>query len=161
MIPTKQDVEKAFFEAMAAGYAQSIKKTPIPDLPGSKAIISVDGHFRVVDYWLVTANSNKSTGSTTIWFDEQPVWVMHYGGWYDKDVIPFLKKCLHRAYVEERKFYGGRGPTEVKDRDLRYNNEIDRNDFFNARGEEFVYDFSGDDKKCRGFHWYRCMSLLP
>lgn len=151
-----RSVQNAFFEAMGAGWAQNVQKIKLPELPGSKGIPFVWGDFRVLDCYLVTPHSDRSAGITTIWHQDQPVWIMHYGGWYAKVAIPFLKSCLHRAYVDERRFYGGRGPAFVRDERFTYVNQIERNDFGNFAGEERVFDLN---EQCLGYHWYRGMSL--
>lgn len=71
--------------------------------------------------------------------------------------IPFLKQCLRRAYVDEQRFYGGRGPSFVRDERFTYVNRIERNDFGDFMGEERIFDLS---EQCFGYHWYRGMSLL-
>lgn len=157
MKPDIRSVEDAFFAAMAAGWAQQkIEKIKVSDFPGSKAIPFVHGDFKVLDCYLVTPESDMSTGWTTIWHLGQPVWIMYYGGKYAKIAIPFLKQCLRRAYMDERRFYGGRGPTFVRDDRFTYVNRIERNDFGNFAGEEQVFDLS---EQPLGYHWYRGMSL--
>lgn len=147
----------AFFAAMANGYAEDAPKTAIPELPGAKAIHFECGDYLVVDYYFTTHLSDKSAGQTMMWRRGHPRWVMCYGGWYAKVAIPFLKECLHRAYVTERRFYGGRGPFVVRGERFTYVNTVRRNHFEDFEGEERVSDFSGQD--C-GYHWYRGMSLL-
>ena len=107
---------------------------------------------------MVNQNSDISAGTKTIWVKDQPVWIMHYGGWYKKEAIPFLKSCLQRAYVEERRFYGGRGPYFVHDKKFAYVNKIERNDFADFAGEERIFYYVSEQPL--GYHWYRGMSLL-
>lgn len=152
-----RDVEDAFFEAMANGYAQGVQKVEISDLPGSKAITFKSGDYTVMDFYFVNLLSDKSVGQTVIWYQSVPVWTMHYGGCYAKIAIPFLKQCLHRAYVDERRFYGGRGPFFVRDERFTYVNQVRRDSFDNFEGEERVYDLS---EQYLGYHWYRGMSLI-
>ena len=86
---------------------------------------------------------------------------MHYGGWYEKEVKPFLISALYNAYMIERKFYGGRGPVvfdSVGFPDWVYRNSITQNSFGQFAGEEKIH--THDDQRCLGFHWYRGMSLL-
>jgi len=144
-------IQKIFFDAMRRGWAYDncAKKIEVPQFPGSKAISFEQGPFRVVDCYMT--NFNFSTGITTIWFREKPVWMMHYGGWYEKEAIPFLKFCLRRAYIE-RHFYGGRGPNFMRDDRFTYVNRIEHNNFRDFAGEERIFDLS---EKCLGYHWYR------
>ncbi len=157
MAPTLESIQHAFFEAMSNGWAQNVQKIKVEEFPSSKAIPFVFGSFRVLDTYLVTPYSNKSAGLTVIWYQDEPVWIMHYGGRYDKVAIPFLKTCLYRAYIFERRFYGGRGPVFVRDEYYTYVNMIDKNEFADFAGEEQVFDL---DNRCLGYHWYRGMSLL-
>jgi len=104
MFPDLRGIEHAFFEAMASGYAQNVKKDTIDCLPHSKVIAFELGDYMVVDFYFTTPRSDKGVGQTVIWHQNVPVWTMHYGGWYAKIAIPFLRECLHRAYVQECRF---------------------------------------------------------
>lgn len=150
-------IQEAFFEAMANGYAQNAKKDTIDELPYSKVIDSKLDDYRVVDFYFTTPHSDKSVGQTIIWHHGVPVWTMHYGGRYAKIAIPFLKECLKRAYVQERRFYGGRGPYFVRGERFTYVNNVERKSFADFQGEERVFDL---DEQPLGYHWYRGMSLL-
>ncbi len=132
-------VKTFFFEAMKSGYVIPVPKIPIHDLPGSKSIPFKQGEFSLLDYYFVNPWSNSSYGTTVIWIAEKPIWVMHYGGWYKKSVIPFLKRALARNY-EQSIFLGGRGPErlEGEDHTLQYLNRVEQNDFSNFRGYEYI-----------------------
>ncbi len=157
MKPTLDEIQKVFFDAMANGWAQGVQEISISEFPGTKAIPFVSGDFRVLDCYTVTPYSNKSTGTITIWHQNQPVWVMHYGGWYVVQAIPFLKSCLHQAYVK-RRFYGGRGPSYVQDTEFIYLNTVDRNYFEDFAGTERILDTRR--RWHFGYHWYRGMWLV-
>jgi hypothetical protein len=157
MLAELRGIEHAFFEAMANGYAQNVQKTVIAELPGSKVIPFELGDYKVVDFYFTTPHSDKSVGQTVIWHQDVPVWTMHYGGRYAKSAIPFLKECLHRAYVQERRFYGGRGPYFVRGDRFTYVNQVQQSSFADFEGDEQVFDLS---EQALGHHWYRGMSLL-
>jgi hypothetical protein len=157
MLNEMEGIQHAFFEAMAHGYAQDVKKATIPAMPYSKVIPFKIGDYRVSDFYLSSQFSDMSSGQTIIWHKGVPVWTMHYGGRYAEIAIPFLKECLNRAYVKERRFYGGRGPYFVQEGRFTYVNRIVRESFANFEGEERIYDLS---EQCFGYHWYRGMSLL-
>lgn len=150
-----ESIQNKFFDAMAHGWAcnADAKKIEVPQFPGSKGILYEHGQFRVLDFYMT--HFNFSTGTTIIWFRGKPLWVMHYGGRYEKEAIPFLKSCLHRAY-SERRFYGGRGPYFMKNDRFTYVNRIEHNNFREFAGEERVFN---SDEQCLGYHWYRGMSL--
>ncbi|MEK7511313.1 MAG: DUF5680 domain-containing protein [Patescibacteria group bacterium] len=157
-----QDIERAFFNAMAAGWAQDTEKSAGTDFPHMKLISFADGDYQVVDGYLSPPQEARrgdgfSAGMTVISESGIPVWTMQYGGRYAKQAIPFLKECLHRAYVKERLFYGGRGPHFVRGDRFTYVNNIVQTGFNNFSGEEYVYDLN---EQCMGFHWYRGMALL-
>ena len=136
-------IQDFFFEAMKSGWAQPVPKIPLPEqFYGGKAIPyrrEVQDGFYLLDYYFVNPDSNYSYGTTVIWFDDKPVWMMHYGGWYDEKVIPFLKRALARNY-NENVFLGGRGPErlEGEDHTLQYLNRVEKNDFSDFRGCEEI-----------------------
>lgn len=152
-------VKKIFLKAKACGWSADAEKIESIEFPNSKIIPFFLGDFRMIDHYVVNPNSDMSAGTTTIWHKDRPVWVMNYGGYYKKEAIPFLKSCLQRAYVKERRFYGGRGPKFVKDERFTYVNRIEKNDFIDFAGEEEIVD-SNFNQRCFGYHWYRGMSLL-
>jgi len=143
-----EEIKAFFFEAMRAGWATSAQKQPILGLTGSKSISFKKHGLILVDYYFVNPGSSHSYGTTLILamedmprfgFVERPVWVMHYGGWYDKRVIPFLKRTLMHNY-NEGVFMGGRGQErlEGEDHTLQYVNKVEQNDFSNFRGDEQI-----------------------
>ncbi len=137
-------IELFFFEAMRQGWATPRPKLPIPDLPGSKSLpLFSAGEYSLLDYYFVAPNSNTSYGTTIIWVAQRPVWVMHYGGWYDKKVIPFLKRALRYNY-DANIFLGGRGPKqrEGEDHTLQYINNVENNSFEKFRGYEYIISTS-------------------
>lgn len=136
---TRGMIQSFFFEAMKSGWAVPVPKVPIANLPGSKSIPFTRGVFSLLDYYFISPGSNSSYGTTVIWVAENPVWVMHYGGWYDKRVIPFLKRALARNY-EQNIFLGGRGPESLEgdDHTLQYLNHVEQNDFGGFRGREYI-----------------------
>ena len=111
-----EGAQKAFFEAMLDGYAggDNRKSAKVKGEDGYTTITytSKDGECKVVDRYCTTPLSDKSCGTTTIFYENGsvwvPVWWMSYGGRYPKRVIPFLKESLKWAY-EMRDFCGGRG----------------------------------------------------
>jgi len=133
------DIVAFFFEAMMQGWAMPVPKTPVPGLPGSKSIPFRLGEYSLLDYYFVAPGSESSYGTTVIWVAERPVWVMHYGGWYNEGVIPFLKRALMRNY-KDGIFLGGRGPErlEGEDHTLQYLNRVKQNDFGSFRGYEHI-----------------------
>lgn len=137
-------IKTAFFDAMVHGYADpNTKKAPVPGLPGSKSIMYQSGEFVVMDCYFVREGSNVSSGFTLITKDGIPVWVMHYGGWYEKEAIPFLKSALMAAY-QEGEFFGGRGPVEFMDKKevFIYKNAGSFGDssFSDFRGSEKIFE---------------------
>ena len=138
-----QTIEQFFFEAMKSGWAMPVPKVPIPSLPGSKSIPFRIGEYSLLDYYFVAPGSDSSYGTTVIWIANRPVWVMHYGGWYKKEVIPFLKAALRMAYSQNQ-FIGGRGPQRYKNchYPFLYCNDVGwiQCTFENFHGLEYVLD---------------------
>ena len=135
-------IEAFFFEAMQEGWATPAKKMPIAGLPGAKSIPFKKGDLSLLDYYLVNPDNQSSYGTTVIWLAEKPVWVMHYGGFYSKSVIPFLKRALQHTYSRTN-FIGGRGPEEYREvgNNLIYQNKPNYTEFGFAcfSGREVVF----------------------
>lgn len=116
-------VQQFFFKAMVEGWATNTPKIKVADMPGYKAIYFKDGNYSLMDRYCVTPLSNKSAGTTTIWFNDIPVWVMNYGGYYEEEVIDFLKRMLGKTY-QASEFIGGRGPWTYVQEDFAYRTHI-------------------------------------
>ncbi len=144
---------------MLAGWAGGAEARSVPDKPGFKQTDYEDGDFLVLDEYGKGRGSNLSTGTTTIWYFDEPVWVMTYGGRYRDDEIPFLKDVLVCAY-RKGEFHGCRGDSCAASGGsaLIYSNSY-RGDFNNFEGDESVSARYSHD--VLGYHWYRGMSLLP
>ncbi len=152
----EEKIKKFFFRAMMAGWVNDDKKTTIANMPGYKQIPFREGNFFLLDRYCVNHSSQKSAGTTTIWFENNPVWVMNYNGFYDKCVFAFLKSILCRTYTDQQ-FYGGRGPFIYIEGSLIYINELKLNDFSKFEGHEKVIDMKFG---LRGEHEFSGMSLL-
>ena len=114
-------------------------------------------NLTLVDRYFVLPKSDKSSGQTIIFRDEFPLWIMSYEGYYLDDAIDFLKTCLRKAYCEEKRFYGGRGPIVVQNstQNHSYFNSIIRSEFEDFAGEERII-FNGI---VVGRHSYRGMLM--
>ncbi len=149
-------IQGFFFEAMRAGYAaKNSEETSIAELPGYKVVTYRKDDLRLVDMWCTNPNSNKSAGTTTIWFKDEPLWIMQYGGEYKQDAIPVLKEALLKAY-EHNIFAGGRGPVTFQKNRLLYDNNVTKNFFGNFEGQEVI---SSEGGIVLGYHDYRGMFL--
>jgi hypothetical protein len=153
-----EQIQEFFFKAMMEGWAIGGQKFKIPEMPGYKAISFQDGGFYLLDFYCVTPNSLRSAGTTTIWFQDIPVWIMNYGGYYaGKGVMAFLKRALCQAY-EAREFVGGRGPHVYSDDQFIYVNQPRPNCSSKFEGREEI--FSATRNFSFGYHEYWGMSLL-
>jgi hypothetical protein len=157
--PSIQSVQEFFFDAMVKGYARfGVHALEIAEMPEYKAVPFRIGDFSILDLWSVNPSSQKSAGTTTIWFQDLPVWVMSYGGLYTKNwMIVFLKRALLHAY-EARQFIGGRGPLVYNENPLVYVNHPRLSYFARFEGHEEIFDTNGENSL--GFHDYWGMSLL-
>lgn len=156
LYPTEEEIMKIFFMSKEEGWASGKKGEPLMTA-GFKKITFEHENYTVDDCWSNTLDSNKSSGATTIWYKHFPVWQMQYMGWYEKDVILFLKKCLMKAY-SKKIFLGGRGLENVSKDKLFYLNTIFCNKFIDFSGEEKIYDTSTCD--LLGCHKYQGMILI-
>lgn len=149
-------VQQFFFKAMIRGWAAGVQKIKIAEMPGYKAIPFQEGEFRLLDCYCVNPHSQMSAGTTTIWFQGVPVWVMNYGGYYEERAILFLKRALLETY-EAQRFVGGRGPIMYSEGPLVYVNTPRLNGFVGFEGHEKVFDLAGVQL---GYHTYSGMGLV-
>ncbi len=153
------EVRSFFFMAMSEGWAAAgDKKIVIADMPGYKALSFRDGDFYLLDRYCVNPNTLKSAGTTTIWFQGIPVWVMNYGGFYEEEEIAFLKRALLWTY-QRCIFVGCRGLNgyvEGLESSLLYVNHF-RGDFARFDGHEEI--FRVKNGASLGFHEYEGMSM--
>jgi len=152
--------KKRFMEArggsVGEGYVRvkKVETRQITELPGYKCFEFIKGDFRVLDAFCVRPGSSVSHGFTTIWYRGVPIWIMHYGGLYPKQYIPFLKAVLRQTY-EQSHFVGGRGAPLKNGIDsfkgYQYINKVfENNDFSEFSGEEYILDVGVQV----GFHKY-------
>ena len=158
-----EKAQEIFFKGMIQGYAGSntLSKKTIPLLPGSKVVPTFEeGGFTLIDYYFTYPNSTKSFGTTLISCTDgilvRPVWIMHYGGWYSKEAIPFLKEILRVAYSKNF-FSGGRGISPSQSSSFLYMNKIEKNEFSDFKGVEEIYNGKGT---FLGSHQYFGGSLI-
>ena len=154
-----EQTEEFFFEAMRHGWASGEAKFVTKNFSGWKEKTWVFTHpnfvgFVLVDSFRTFADSRVSEGRKSIYYNNgQPIWYMNYGGWYDKEVMAFLKEALMIAY-KANQFVGGRGPDDIyvsNFQGLLYNNRVQLRTFVNFSGIEFVTDSFGAS---RGEHFY-------
>lgn len=112
-----------FFTAMLVGYVSGNKKFIRKTNDGHIVIEVIKGKFKLVDSYFKNPHSIFSSGTTTIYYDGVPVWIMHYGGWYIKEVIPFLKMNMETCY-RAKIFHGGRGILNYKGEGYIYKNNV-------------------------------------
>ena len=125
-------IEKCFFKGMKRGWASGAKAKPDFPFNGAKGYVyyplatrKFDQHLDslvLFDYFFVHPESRASYGTTIILYRGSSVWIMNYGGCYDKEAIPIVKKSLMAAY-NNNCFLGGRG-VDMVDGDLEYENNI-------------------------------------
>jgi len=152
-----QVAELHFLVAMKIGWAAGVRGTDVPDMPNYREIVYKKDGFKVADRFCVS-KEGKSAGTTTIWYFDEPIWVMNYGGFYRKEDIPFLRRALMANY-EFNNFFGGRGPDIFTDqnREIAYSNySVYASTFSSFSGKECIHD----SKKTLGWHEYWGMALI-
>jgi len=154
-------IQEFFFKAMIEGWVSGGKEVSIPAFPGFKVIAYERENLRLIDMWTkIVEGSDKSSGVTTIFQNDQPVWIMHYGGSYPKDVTFFVKTALQNAYRNKR-FCWGRGPESfhISGDDTEYIN-MGHGDFNSFEGREELFGKNRNGKRdLLGYHKYWGMSL--
>jgi len=165
---TLEMIERVFWLGACRGYASEkpAKKTFFPLLPGWKGFDFQYGRFVYRDTYTAFPLNDSSSGSTTIWFDQTPVWTMSYGGCYKKKAIPFLKLALLSA-IEKKVFLGGRGECYFVDKNypsFYYHNQPHTDlGFVEFSGrEEILYDGGPTNQlhENLGYQWYQGMTMI-
>lgn len=151
------DIQKFFFNAMVDGWAVSGKESTTPDMPQYYSIWFTEGEWTLLDRYCTTPLGPKSAGTTTIWYQQTPVWVMNYGGLYEDRAIPVLQHAIAESY-NTRAFAGGRGPRVFSEGNFRYTNDVRMSDFAKFEGREEIIDTQTNT--VLGWHEYWGMSLL-
>jgi len=156
---TLDKIQEFFFRAMLQGWVADAPRIDMPRMPGYKASFFEEGSFYLLDCWC-NLPSGKSSGTTNIFHKDVPVWVMTYGGYYQRNVSAFVKEALQAAY-QEQEFFGGRGPLRYEKREkypFSYRNNPSMGGLFERFfGKEIVYDL---ESRVVGYHTYHGMSLL-
>ena len=165
------NAQNAFFEAMCSGYAagssDGIKR--VIELPGAELIRVVAGLYLVTDCWHTNDASGNSFGTTIISEGNNPIWMMHYWGQYEKFVTPFLKRALLAGYEVgfssankySPPFMGCRGPRtfEIASDPLLYMNIPEEGSTFSRfSGQEQIV--LTPDGSVQGWHKYHGFSLI-
>ena len=155
------EIQSFFFRAMLNGWINDDRKPwlipPGGVLPGFKGFYFPNGALDLMDQWSKSSKSGKSAGQTIIWHNQTPIWIMHYGGVYKKEALPFLKEVLRKTYSEET-FFGGRGSAQIFGDKLTYVNSVEKDSFTMFSGHEEIIE--NDDFRQLGFHDYWGMSLI-
>lgn len=121
-----------FHNRMAAQCYANEESSPMPssEIPGGNIMTRSEGSLGYHDMWFTGTNGNLgvSAGNSILSFDQVPVWVLQYSGWYDKKderVLKVLKEALLAGYTKDES-QGGRGPDMFfsQDRVYTYENTI-------------------------------------
>ncbi|HBI25394.1 MAG: hypothetical protein UT41_C0001G0495 [Candidatus Wolfebacteria bacterium GW2011_GWC2_39_22] len=158
-----REAKGIFFKAMLAGWVgEDLGSCKMEDENNGVAIEFIDGDYRVLDRYYTTPYSEASFGTTIIFYQGNPIWMMHYAGLYKGiEAVRFLREVLAKAY-QAKEFFGGRGCSMFADyaRALWYTNAIekDRDDFQYFKGREEITGMDGLTKL--GFHEYSGRSLF-
>ena len=153
--------KNTFFDAMLAGYAgKGAKARPIARLPGSHVIEYSSGPWKVVDVYHTTLGE-MSYGTTHLFFEAVPVWMMHYWGEYPKEMIPTLKRALSSAY-QNGFWNGGRGPEWFNDDEFTYHNDVGLGSCFEviSSGKETIVRSGEEERGAVGYHRYNSLWLI-
>lgn len=154
-----EDAQGVFFLAMQSGYINNPRKGTICALPGSNVIEFNHGKWRLLDVYATTPRSNMSAGTTHLWYEGIPVWMMQYMGEYQEEAIPTLKLALSRAYAASE-WHGGRGIAFFAHGLHVYENNVDPGSAFAGKssGEEFIMRRCGEGGLL-GWHRYQSLWL--
>jgi hypothetical protein len=160
--PDADETQVFFSRAMSNGWVTKGKTKPGP-FPGWKAFTYEDPKihphgekpYKLIDTWYADPKTDKSVGTTAIYFGQTLLWQMHYGGWYRPSAIPTLMVALRNAY-ESNHFVGGRGPEKFVLGQITYENVATDASFRHGFGNETVKR----GKELLGTHWYHCIWMM-
>jgi len=105
-------LQEFYFEGSLRGYAGGGEKIIVSGVKKTRRFVHQRGELYYRDEYVV--NGEYSGGSTIIYVDSFPVWLMQYHGWCKDDdlaVLAFLKQTLLAAHTKGE-WNGGRGPGE-------------------------------------------------
>ena len=146
-----------FFDAMKEGYAADSEPGTLLQVPGSKTQEYSEGPWRLLDTYLVTPLGDQSGGTTFIWYDDIPIWMMQYIGSYSKEALFCLKIALMENYGKNI-FLGGRGPETLLYEGYLYLNQVQQNEFYgHTYGREMIISPQGS---ICGMHRYQAQWLV-
>jgi hypothetical protein len=149
--------QQIVFEGLLAGYASG--NAEAEEVNGVTRLVHADKEWRITDEYVMTQLDGIGSGGTTLmYYNDQPIWMMQYWGRYKKEALPCLKEALRTAYSAEE-WVGGRGPAvHACENGWKYMNYVNQPDsFFSFSGEERVYSPEGE---FAGWHKYGGQWLL-
>ena len=168
---TVDEIMDFFFKAMVLKSWASGAQAKVTCDPFEQTEISFqDDVFWMLDRFCGNGYGPMSFGTTTIFVRDtllrswQPVWMMNYNGWCEKEASCFVKRVLLYAY-QQRKFNGGRGlDVDNSSPPMKYRNVVDPTSTFEQfSGFEYVNKFDAPtdpERTCLGWHKYSGMLLL-
>ena len=154
---TLRGIEVAFLDGMAARNNPKVKKPRPPAQPGARTSRIPAGEYTLEYAYFMPDGSYETPGMVFMYHQDRPnvpVFWMFFAGRYEPEVVPFLRKCLDRAY-EKREFLCGRGPELVVGEKYVYVNSMIKNTISDFECRESIF---GVDGKSYGRH--RCSGGL-
>ncbi|OHA02040.1 MAG: hypothetical protein A3C12_02165 [Candidatus Sungbacteria bacterium RIFCSPHIGHO2_02_FULL_49_20] len=162
-------LQQFFFEGSLRGYAGGGEKIIVSGVKKTRRFVHQRGELYYRDEYVV--NGEYSGGSTIIYVDSFPVWLMQYYGWCKNDdsaVLAFLKEILADTY-RSGEFAGGRGRYGLWSSDdgtLGYENtpglSPSLSEFTDFMGHERIYRNPGPGKHLHEgvVFWHRYQGIL-
>ena len=154
-------VQEFFFKAMIQGWASGAPAVSFPELPGFEGYtFNPPGQGLLSLRDCFTGAGEKFFGTTTIWREKNPIWMMHYQGWYKKGAEPLLRRALLEAYSKGI-FLGGRGLDMIDPAtNLDYHNISPGSRFTQFRGYEKIIT-RGCNSDIKGECFFQGRALIP
>lgn len=124
-------------KAKKATYASEDASLGIKERDGSTTLIYKQGNWKYQDNFF---GGEPFGGREVVFYKEKPIYMMVYYGWVVKKV-PNLKKVyvfLQKALAKIPKDQPYRGPKELKENKLRYENNF-QGKVVNFSGKETIY----------------------
>ena len=153
MLPTVEFLQAFYCRAMLGGYVSQTNPNPYikqhPILDGCRVYEHAESfgeHVLKLTDWWGHGQSGTSIALCDVWGNEVLLWVMRCNGQYEEGVISALKEVLRNTWTAGR-FFGGRGPAEIRAQpDILYRNSW-YGSFFRFHGVEQMSSLCGPEKE--------------
>ncbi len=129
-----EEFQNFLFYSKKNSYANENSKYELTELNTKKLVLS-KGRFRYIDEY---AGENPFSGVETVYYDNRPIWQMHYYGWTIDENPERVYKFLRIALRNVDAACSIRGKSNFKMGNFEYTLDIN-GDLKRFEGREYIY----------------------